>query len=114
MLAPAALSLITVTFQLEKERAKAFAVFGAIAGGGAAIGLLLGGFLTQYLSWRWCFFVNIPIAIPAAFFASRILRESQASTEGTTTFPVPCSARRPGRARLGLHPADRGAGTATR
>ena len=77
MLAPAALSLITVTFQLEKERAKAFAVFGAIAGGGAAIGLLLGGFLTEYLSWRWCFFVNIPIAVPAALAATRILRESR-------------------------------------
>ncbi len=82
MLAPAALSLITVTFQREKDRAKAFAVFGAIAGGGAAIGLLLGGFLTQYLSWRWCFFVNIPIAVLAAAFASRILHESKTSERG--------------------------------
>ena len=87
MLAPAALSLITVTFQLEKERAKAFAVFGAIAGGGAAIGLLLGGFLTQYLSWRWCFFVNIPIAVPAAIAASRILRESKTSNRGHYDIP---------------------------
>lgn len=87
MLAPAALSLITVTFQLEKERAKAFAVFGAIAGGGAAIGLLLGGFLTQYLSWRWCFFVNIPIAVPAALAASRILRESKTTNRGHYDIP---------------------------
>lgn len=87
MLAPAALSLITVTFQEEKERAKAFAVFGAIAGGGAALGLLLGGFLTQYLSWRWCFYVNIPIAVLAAIFASRILRESRTSTRGHYDIP---------------------------
>ncbi len=87
MLAPAALSLITVTFQLEKERARAFAVFGAIAGGGAAIGLLLGGFLTQYLSWRWCFFVNIPIAVPAALAASRVLRESKTSNRGHYDLP---------------------------
>jgi EmrB/QacA subfamily drug resistance transporter len=87
MLAPAALSLITVTFQLEKERAKAFAVFGAIAGGGAAIGLLLGGFLTEYLSWRWCFFVNIPIAVPAAIAAARILRESKTSSRGHYDIP---------------------------
>ncbi len=87
MLAPAALSLITVTFQLEKERAKAFAVFGAIAGGGAAIGLLLGGFLTQYLSWRWCFFVNIPIAVPAAIAAGRILRESKTTNRGHYDIP---------------------------
>ena len=87
LLAPAALSLITVTFQLEKERAKAFAVFGAIAGGGAAIGLLLGGFLTQYLSWRWCFFVNIPIAIPAALAAARILRESKTTDRGHYDIP---------------------------
>jgi len=87
MLAPAALSLVTVTFQLEKERAKAFAVFGAIAGGGAAIGLLLGGFLTQYLSWRWCFFVNIPIAALAAVFGSRILTESKTSNRGHYDLP---------------------------
>src|SRR4051812_19023428 len=62
MLAPAALSLLTVTFREPKERARAFAVFGAIAGGGAAIGLLLGGLLTEYASWRWCLLVNIPIA----------------------------------------------------
>ena len=87
MLAPAALSLITVSFQLERERAKAFAVFGAITGGGAALGLLLGGFLTEYLSWRWCFFVNIPIAVLAAIFATRILTESHTSTRGHYDLP---------------------------
>ena len=65
LLAPAALSMLTTTFIGEKERAKAFAVYGAISGGGAAIGLLLGGVLTQYVDWRWCLLVNIPIAIIA-------------------------------------------------
>src|SRR5215218_8457565 len=54
LLAPAALSLLTTTFTAPNERAKAFGIFGAIAGGGSAIGLLLGGILTEYLSWRWC------------------------------------------------------------
>ena len=62
LLAPAALSLLAVMFTDGKERAKAFGIFGAIAGGGAALGLILGGVLTEYLDWRWVFFVNIPIA----------------------------------------------------
>ena len=66
MLAPAALSLITVTFTEVKERATAFGVYGAISGGGAAIGLIMGGVLTQYASWRWCLLVNVPIAIVTA------------------------------------------------
>jgi MFS family permease len=52
-----------------EERGKAFAIFGAISGGGAAIGLLLGGILTEYLSWRWCLYVNLAFALPAAFIA---------------------------------------------
>lgn len=66
LLAPAALSLLAVTFTEGKERAKAFGVFAAIAGGGAAVGLTLGGLLTEYADWRWVFFVNIPIAAVAA------------------------------------------------
>jgi EmrB/QacA subfamily drug resistance transporter len=66
ILAPAALSLLTTTFTDPKERAKAFGVFGAIAGAGAGIGLLLGGFLTEYLSWRWCLYVNLVFAVIAA------------------------------------------------
>lgn len=62
LLAPAALSLLAVMFTDGKERAKAFGVFGAIAGGGSALGLILGGVLTEYLDWRWVFYVNIPIA----------------------------------------------------
>ena len=66
LMAPAALSLITVTFTEPKERAKAFGVFGAISGGGAAIGLIVGGVLTEYVSWRWCLGVNVPIALIVA------------------------------------------------
>ena len=62
LLAPAALSLLTVTFTDGRERGRAFAIFGAISGGGGAIGLILGGALTEYLSWRWCLYVNVPIA----------------------------------------------------
>src|SRR5690242_21081245 len=65
ILAPAALSLITVTFTDVKDRAKAFGVFGAISGVGAAIGLIMGGLLTEYTTWRWCLLVNIPIALIA-------------------------------------------------
>jgi len=66
VLAPTALSLVAVTFTQPRERATAFAVYGSIAGSGAAIGLLLGGVLTQYLTWRWCLYVNLPVAIVAA------------------------------------------------
>ena len=87
MLAPAALSLVTVTFSAAKERAKAFAVFGAISGGGAAVGLLLGGVLTEYASWRWCLFVNIPVAIIAVVLAIPVLKESK--VEGGTHYDIP-------------------------
>ncbi|WP_345964082.1 MFS transporter [Streptomyces sp. BRB040] len=65
LLAPAALSLLTTTFTDAKERAKAFGIFGAIAGSGAAVGLLLGGLLTEYLNWRWTLYVNLIIAVVA-------------------------------------------------
>ena len=91
MLAPAALSLVTVTFTDAKERAKAFAVFGAIAGGGAAIGLLLGGVLTEYASWRWCLFVNIPIAIVAVLrWRSRCCGNRRWRATPTTTSRARC------------------------
>ncbi|SEG07924.1 drug resistance transporter, EmrB/QacA subfamily [Actinacidiphila yanglinensis] len=77
LLAPAALSLLAVTFTDAKERAKAFGVFGAIAGGGGAVGLLLGGVLTEYLNWRWTFFANIPFAITAALGAYFVIREPE-------------------------------------
>jgi EmrB/QacA subfamily drug resistance transporter len=73
LLAPSALSLLTVTFAGSPDRPKAFGIFGAIAGGGASVGLLLGGALTQALSWRWCLYVNLVIAIPTALLAFRLL-----------------------------------------
>jgi EmrB/QacA subfamily drug resistance transporter len=87
MLAPAALSLVSVTFTDPKERAKAFGVYGGISGGGAAIGLILGGTLTQYFSWRWCLFVNIPIAIITALFAIPVVKESKAG--GDHSYDIP-------------------------
>lgn len=77
LLAPAALSLLAVMFTDAKERAKAFGIYGAIAGGGGAVGLILGGFLTEYLNWRWTFYVNIPFAIVAAVGAYLVIREPE-------------------------------------
>jgi EmrB/QacA subfamily drug resistance transporter len=62
MLAPAALSLLTTTFTDLKERGKAFGIYGSVAAGGGAVGLLLGGALTSYLSWRWCLYINLLFA----------------------------------------------------
>ncbi|MER7787694.1 MFS transporter [Streptomyces sp. NPDC097640] len=75
LLAPSALSLLAVMFTDAKERAKAFGIFGAIAGGGGAVGLILGGVLTEYMNWRWTFFVNIPFAAIAAVGAISVIRE---------------------------------------
>ncbi|MFD4600698.1 MFS transporter [Streptomyces sp. NPDC058464] len=74
LLAPAALSLLTVTFTEPKERARAFGIFGAIAAAGGAVGLLLGGALTEYVDWRWCMYVNIVFAVVAAVGAAAFIR----------------------------------------
>jgi EmrB/QacA subfamily drug resistance transporter len=74
LLAPAALSILTTTFTDPKERGQAFGIFGAVAVGGAAIGLIMGGVLTQYLDWRWCLYVNLAFAIPAMLAAMPLLR----------------------------------------
>ena len=87
LLAPAALAIISITFTVPKERAKAFGVFGAISGGGAAIGLIVGGVLTEYTSWRWCLGVNTPIAILAAILAAKFVHESKAS--GDHSYDIP-------------------------
>ena len=87
LMAPAALSLLTVTFTEPHERAQAFGVYGAIAGGGAAIGLVLGGVLTQFASWRWTLLINAPIAIIAALAATRYVRESRADARGGYDLP---------------------------
>ena len=73
LLAPAALSTLTVTFTDPAERGRAFGVYGAIAGAGGAVGLLLGGVLTEYLSWRWCLYVNVILAVIAVAGAVRLL-----------------------------------------
>ncbi len=88
LMAPAALSILTITFQHDaKERAKAFGAYGAVSGAGGAIGVLLGGVLTQYASWRWCLLVNVPIAILASVAAIAVVHESRA--EGSTRYDVP-------------------------
>jgi len=87
LLAPAALSLLTTTFTDPDERRKAFGVFGAIAGSGAAVGLLLGGVLTEWLSWRWVMFVNIAFAVPAILGALTLLRHEAATARPRIDLP---------------------------
>jgi EmrB/QacA subfamily drug resistance transporter len=76
LLAPAALSLLTTTFTDSRERAKAFTVYGAIAGAGGAIGLLLGGVLTEYLDWRWTLYVNLFFAVIAFIGGMSLLQRT--------------------------------------
>ena len=78
LVSPAALSIITTTFSEGEKRTKALAVWGAIAAGGAAAGLLLGGVLTEFLSWEWVFFVNVPIGLAVIAAAFRYVPESRA------------------------------------
>jgi len=73
LLAPSALALLATTFSEPGERGKAFGIFGAVAGGGSAVGLLLGGILTEWLDWRWCLYVNLVIAVPTAVVALRLI-----------------------------------------
>jgi len=80
LLAPAALSILTTTFSDPKERGKAFGVYGAIVGAGGAIGLVLGGILTEYLTWRWCLYVNLIFAGLAAIGAVLLLKQQRART----------------------------------
>ncbi|WP_245722206.1 MFS transporter [Nocardia crassostreae] len=88
LLAPAALSLVSVTFTAAQERARAFAVFGGVSGAGFAIGLIGGGALTQYASWRWCLLVNIPIALATAAAALLVVvRDVPVRREGGYDLP---------------------------
>jgi EmrB/QacA subfamily drug resistance transporter len=73
LLAPATLSLLTTTFTIPEERNRAFSVFGIIGASGAAVGLILGGALTEFLDWRWTMFVNLILAVPVAISAVRLL-----------------------------------------
>jgi len=79
-MSPAALSLLTVVFAEGKERDRALGIWAAITAGGAALGLILGGVLTEYLSWRWVFFVNVPIAVLAVVGALKFVPESKDET----------------------------------
>ena len=76
LVSPAALSIVTTTFAEGAERTKALGVWSAIAAGGGAVGLMLGGLLTETLSWRWIFFVNLPIGIAAALLSLRFVPNS--------------------------------------
>ncbi len=87
LLAPTTLSLLTVTFEDSPDRAKAFGIIAAIAGGGASVGLVLGGVLTQTLSWRWCLYVNTLIAIPTVLVALRLLHNHRPQSRARIDMP---------------------------
>ena len=87
VLAPSALSLLTTTFTDPKERGKAFGIYGALAGSGSAIGFIAGGLLTEYLNWRWCLYVNIPIAVIAVFGAVALLHDRPGNTGARLDVP---------------------------
>ena len=78
ILSPSVFSIVLVTFREGAERNKALGILGAIAGSGAAIGVLLGGVLTEYVGWEWIFFVNVPIGLAALALVPRYVRESRA------------------------------------
>jgi EmrB/QacA subfamily drug resistance transporter len=84
--APTALALITTNFPEGRERNRAMGVYAAMSGGGGALGLLLGGILTSYVSWRWIFFINVPIAAIVLFLSPRALHESS-TTSGRLDVP---------------------------
>jgi EmrB/QacA subfamily drug resistance transporter len=79
LLAPAALSIVVTTFREGRERNIALGVWGAVSGIGGAVGVLLGGVLTSYLSWSWIFFVNLPVGLAVLALSPRLLRESRAA-----------------------------------
>ena len=81
LLSPAALSIITTTFTDQSERTKALGVWSAIAAGGGAVGLVLGGALTQLASWEWIFFVNVPVGVLTILATLRYVPESRADVK---------------------------------
>jgi EmrB/QacA subfamily drug resistance transporter len=81
IISPAALSIVTTTFEEGADRNKALGVWGALGGSGAAVGVLLGGILTSYLSWRWIFFVNVPVGVLVFLVTPRIVPESRRDVE---------------------------------
>ncbi|MFE3637699.1 MFS transporter [Streptomyces cellostaticus] len=87
LLAPSALSLLTTTFTDPRERGKAFGIYGALAGSGSAIGFIVGGLLTEYLNWRWCLYVNVPIAVVAVLGAFALLHDHPGHREARLDVP---------------------------
>jgi len=87
LLAPSALSLLSITFAGTPDWQKAFGIFGAVAGGAGALGLLLGGILTSAISWRWCFYVNLVIAIPTTIVALRLIVNHRPSERAHIDIP---------------------------
>jgi EmrB/QacA subfamily drug resistance transporter len=87
VLAPSALSLLTTTFTDPRERGKAFGIYGALAGSGSAIGFIVGGLLTEYLNWRWCLYVNVPIAVLAVAGAFALLHDRPGHREARLDVP---------------------------
>jgi EmrB/QacA subfamily drug resistance transporter len=81
IISPAALSIITTSFEEGPERNKALGIWGAIGGSGAAVGVLAGGVLTKYLGWEWIFFVNVPVGALALALSPRFVRESRSDRE---------------------------------
>ena len=84
---PTALALITTNFAEGEERNRAFGVFAAVSGSGAAIGLLAGGALTSWVGWRWVFFVNVPIGIALAILGPLFINESETASPASSTSP---------------------------
>jgi EmrB/QacA subfamily drug resistance transporter len=84
IITPAALSIVTTTFEEGAERNKALGIWGALGGSGAAVGVLLGGILTKYAGWEWIFYVNVPVGVIAFLLAPRFVRESKAERESST------------------------------
>ncbi|MGC9495055.1 MFS transporter [Streptomyces sp. WG7] len=87
VLAPSALSLLATAFTDPKERGKAFGIYGTLAGSGAAVGFIVGGVLTEYLNWRWCLYVNTPIAVVAVIGALVLLRDRPGHTGARLDVP---------------------------
>ena len=109
LLAPAALSLLMTMFAEGRERNLALGIYGAASGSGAAVGVLLGGLLTSYLSWSWVFFINVPVGIAAIALTPALLPARAASNLAHRHFDVRGAATDHGRAdaaRLRDHPRD--------
>jgi EmrB/QacA subfamily drug resistance transporter len=90
-MSPSALSIVLATFREPHERARALSIWGMVAAGGGAAGVLLGGILTQYLSWRWNFFINVPVGVLVGFFALR-LAPAHESEEANKALDIPGAA----------------------